>query len=390
MSVIRDKKLLLRLLKDINDVRSALRRVTVNLPLYDINNENTPDQITADQDDYVIGNYDVLRLSSDAERTITGLKGGVKGRALQIFNIGSYAITLVDKSASSDAENRFEFATGVNNVILDGSSIKLYYDSTQSRWIEGTQLEASGIFKEVTPAQITANQNNYDASDYDVLRLSSDAAGRTITGFNGGVKGRSLRLFNTGNYEIIIAHQSASSDAENRIISTTEFDIVIGVSGEALIYYDKNINRWLSSYSSNADRISAEVRLTANQSVANATYTDISWGDIIKDTGGFFNILTPTYFTIPETGWYYTQGIIVWDVNGTNLRELFFYSTVGVIAWDSRLAVSAAQTIITISDISYRTIGDTISLRCWQNSGGALNVEKVRITLATRFEIEKL
>lgn len=118
MSVIRDKRLLLRLLKDINDIRSALRRVTVNLPLYDINNENTPDQITADQNNYVIGNYDALRLSSDAARTITGLNRGVKGRSLRIFNIGSFAITLAHQDANSTAEYRFKFSNSRNAVLL--------------------------------------------------------------------------------------------------------------------------------------------------------------------------------------------------------------------------------------------------------------------------------
>ncbi len=175
MSSIRHDQVMMRLLKDINDIKSALRRVTVNLPLYDIANENTPDQLAADQNDYVIGNYDILRLSASTAVSITGLKRGVKGRSLQIFNIGSEPITLVYQSASSTAEYRFKFATEVNNVVLGGSSIKLYYDATQERWVEGTSLEASGILKEYTPPSLSANQNNYDSSDYDVLRLSASS-----------------------------------------------------------------------------------------------------------------------------------------------------------------------------------------------------------------------
>jgi len=140
MSVIRDKRLLLRLLKDINDVRTALRRVTVNLPLYDINNENTPDQITVNQNNYVVGNYDVLRMSSDGNKIITGMKGGVKGRKLQVFNVGSSTLMFSHQNTDSDAENRFKFRGNAPAFVEAGDTVVFYYDETQSRWIEATNV----------------------------------------------------------------------------------------------------------------------------------------------------------------------------------------------------------------------------------------------------------
>lgn len=266
--IIRSDALLLRLLKDVNDIRSVLRRTVANLPLYDISNENTPTQLTADQNDYVPGNYDVLKLSGN------------------------------------------------------------------------------------------------------------DA--RTITGFRGGVKGRFLRLFNVGVFEITIAHQSASSALGNRIKSATGFDIIINAGGELVLYYDADQAVWISSYSSNADRISVELRLSGAQSIPNATYTQISWTSVIVDSGEFFDALNPEYITIPETGWYQVMAHVAWDINGTNMRESMTEKSIttlyGNISFDSRLAVTGASTNVEMARLTRLNRGDRIYLTVWQDSGGPLNV----------------
>lgn len=135
MPAIRHDDLLLRLLKRVEEISAALRRVTVNLPLYDVANENTPAQLTANQNNYVIGNYDILRLSANKTVRITGLRGGIKGRSLRIYNIGDNALLLPDQDAGSDAENRFKFPEGRIGYIGPGSSLELYYDSTAQKWI---------------------------------------------------------------------------------------------------------------------------------------------------------------------------------------------------------------------------------------------------------------
>jgi len=146
MPAIKHDDMLLRLVKDLNEVRSVLRRVVANLPLFDIDNENTPAQLTADQNNYVPGNYDVLRLSGDAARNITGIRNGTKGRRLRIFNVGSYPITLVHASASSLAANRFKFSNAKDAVIPPASTTLIYYDSTQARWIGGDTQSSGAVF----------------------------------------------------------------------------------------------------------------------------------------------------------------------------------------------------------------------------------------------------
>jgi len=269
MPAIRHDDVLLRLIKDVSYIRSILNRVTVNLPLYDLQNENTPTQIDSDE-------------------------------------------------------------------------------------------------------------NNYNPGYYDVLRLASDVAGRTITGFRGGVKGRFLRLFNVGNYEIILANQSASSTAANRIVTPTGFDLILNAGGEIALYYDATQSRWISSYSSNTDRISVELQLAGAQSIGNAAYTPISWTTEVLDTGNFFDAATPTYITIPETGWYNISVNIAWDASaGGNHREVMVERSTSSpylnIMTDARYASNVAINV-NLSRQYYFDIGEKIYVTVWQNSGGNLNV----------------
>jgi len=281
--LIRQDDLLLRLIKDVNDIQQALRRVVANLPLYDISNENTPVQITSDQNNYVPGNF-------------------------------------------------------------------------------------------------------------DVLRISSDASGRAFTGFRGGVKGRFLHLFNIGNYEIIIKHLSVLSLLGNRVKSPTGLDIIVNAGGELILYYDITTLQWIASYASNADRISVWLYLTAVQSIPNAAYTPISWSAVYKDTGGFFNPLSPTIVTIPETGWYEISGTVLYKVDPNGLRETHIIlsapSFMGLA--DSRVAVVGSTTYVCLERKVYLAKGATISVEVWQNSGGPLDVRTGAYKSTTGLAVTKM
>lgn len=102
----------------------------------------SPSQITANQNDYNPANLadaTILRLSSDASRTITGLAGGADGRILAIHNIGAQNIVLADESGSSSAANRF--ALRLDYTIRPDNLAILVYDNTSQRWrVEGVQV----------------------------------------------------------------------------------------------------------------------------------------------------------------------------------------------------------------------------------------------------------
>lgn len=108
----------------------------------------TPSQITSNQNNYAPTGYEncsIIRLSSDAERNITGIGGGADGRMVVLLNIGSFNIYLADESASSTAANRFATAEVAGSYLNPGNFILLCYDGTSSRWrvLRGSNERAS-------------------------------------------------------------------------------------------------------------------------------------------------------------------------------------------------------------------------------------------------------
>lgn len=115
---------------------------------------------------------------------------------------------------------------------------------------------ASGFALSVaTPAQITADQNNFDLSlngGHQFIRLSSDA-NRSITGViwanDSGSNpvhssGLMLVVVNVGSNNITLKHENASSTAGNRMICSTGADIVLSANQAADFIYDGVTSRW--------------------------------------------------------------------------------------------------------------------------------------------------
>lgn len=109
---------------------SDLKAITGDLSFL---NPSSPAQITADQIDYAIANNTtVLRLSSDAPRTIRSIAGGTAGRYLIVSNVGTQPIILSNEDVLGTAANRFAF--GSNLILFPNQSVTLLYDGVSSRW----------------------------------------------------------------------------------------------------------------------------------------------------------------------------------------------------------------------------------------------------------------
>ena len=147
MSLPQPDSLLPELIRRFVDLERRVRFNATQIPLYDVRNENTPSQITANQDNYDPGEYDVLRLSSDASRNITGISGGKMGRWMTLINTGSNNIVLIHQSTSSLAANRMIMSSGFNVTIGPGYHVDLYYDSTSLRWRINTTQVSVGLIR---------------------------------------------------------------------------------------------------------------------------------------------------------------------------------------------------------------------------------------------------
>lgn len=104
------------------------------LPAYLIESgESTPAQWTANQDNFALGAFGTLRISSDASRNLTGITGGAAGRRLTLINIGAQNIVVVN-DATSTAANRFLTGTGADITMVPLDIVELKYDGTSTRW----------------------------------------------------------------------------------------------------------------------------------------------------------------------------------------------------------------------------------------------------------------
>ena len=97
-----------------------------------------------------------------------------------------------------------------------------------------------------SPAEIIANQNNYEpGAGKDIFRLTANAA-RNITGIVARNDGDAIILINVDSTDAItLKHASADSTDVNRILVPWEGDYVLAAKGgAALLVYDGTTDRW--------------------------------------------------------------------------------------------------------------------------------------------------
>jgi hypothetical protein len=102
-------------------------------------------------------------------------------------------------------------------------------------------LVASG---DLSPAQITANQNDYAPTGHANafrFRLDTDAA-RTLTGLAGGVAGRIVVLTYIGTTSLNLSDQDVLSTAANRFLMG--FSCVLRPNRSIALQYDGTSSRW--------------------------------------------------------------------------------------------------------------------------------------------------
>lgn len=126
-------------LGDITDRIAAVHTssVTNNGPTVD-SGVISPPQLTANQNNYNptgLSTARVLRLSSDASRTITGLTAQTAGTWLALINGGAQDIVLAhNDGVNSSAANVFICPGLVNYTLNAGDSVQVWYDGTSSLW----------------------------------------------------------------------------------------------------------------------------------------------------------------------------------------------------------------------------------------------------------------
>lgn len=94
-----------------------------------------------------------------------------------------------------------------------------------------------------SPAQITANQNNYAIGTGLFNRVNSDAS-RTITGVVAGLDGQLALDWNVGSFDLVYSQQDTNSTAANRFANASGANLTISAGQVALRQYDNTTARW--------------------------------------------------------------------------------------------------------------------------------------------------
>lgn len=122
----------------------------------------------------------------------------------------------------------------------------LTYDATNNQLtVPGITIgEDLALTGDISPAQITANQNDYNPTNLStasVLRLSTDAS-RNITGLQGGSDGRIIAIHNVGSYSIVLKNANTGSSAANRFAFSA--DLTLTSNDCVMLQYDATSSRW--------------------------------------------------------------------------------------------------------------------------------------------------
>jgi microcystin-dependent protein len=147
-----------------------------------------------------------------------------------IQNKDTASATVTVKLDDSGTETLF-----VKQALAVGESL-VYED--QNGW----SVLGSGTLATVSPAQLTANTNNWNPTDLStarVIRFSTDAR-RNITGLAGGAGSRAMVLHNVGTFPAVFKYEDSNSDSEKRFT----FGITLGGNQSMEIEYDSTTNRW--------------------------------------------------------------------------------------------------------------------------------------------------
>jgi ethanolamine utilization microcompartment shell protein EutS len=141
--------------------------------------------------------------------------------------------------AYNHATDKMSFAiNGAERMTIDGAGNMGIGASTPT-----AKLEVAGSFAISGKASMTSNQNNFNLGGKSVIKVSGGGP-FTLTGISGGVDGMIVHIYVTQSTDLIIAEDSGSSSAGNRIETGSNFDIAISQGGGVTLMYDGDAAYW--------------------------------------------------------------------------------------------------------------------------------------------------
>lgn len=125
------------------------------------------------------------------------------------------------------------------------------------------------------------------------------------------------------------------------------------------------------------DRFRGKLALTADESIADATATEIPWDSAVYNVGSITSSVGITIPTGGDTGTWVFTAQIQWGANATGFRAVSITKNGTVVA--TAISVPLGGTVGTVMQVTHHesspTVGDDFAVQVHQTSGGSLSVK---------------
>lgn len=166
-----------------------------------------------------------------------------------------------------------------------------------------------------------------------------------------------------------IAYSSATANTNTRL--------GVGSTGQVLTVAG-GVPSWATPAAGTPTFAGASVYNSALQTIANNTYTALTFNTEQFDTNAFHSTATNTSrFTIPTgySGKYLINGQVLADNNATGTRSFYFYKNGAGYLYTTNVQGSTIEPSLTASWVADLAVGDYVELFYWQNSGASRTVD---------------
>jgi hypothetical protein len=134
--------------------------------------------------------------------------------------------------------------------------------------------------------------------------------------------------------------------------------------------------------------IATQVRRTSTQSIANGTWTAITFSDTVSDPWGRWDAGTALYANY--TGYYWVSVRGTWAANSTGVRMIAIAKNgAEYVDTQETAAVNGFDHHQSCTHLVYLTAGDYVQMHVYQSSGGALNIGGTATSSYCRMSIHK-
>lgn len=118
--------------------------------------------------------------------------------------------------------------------------------------LRAAEKQTTLILDSRTKSALAADQNDYDLAVGSCFNLSTSGGARSLTGIAGGTEGRVIQLVNVGGDYIYLLNESASSLAQDRILTALPSGQTFNLAPNMSVFlsYNNVVNRWLVLHSS--------------------------------------------------------------------------------------------------------------------------------------------